>query len=69
MHKSAFKFELFLMASLIVLSIVAAVIPISKMNFFSDAMAQGYDEYDSKSYNNNNNKNTMIIESVSIRPS
>jgi len=45
------------MASLIVLSIVAAVIPISKMNFFSDAMAQGYDEYDSKSYNNNNNKN------------
>lgn len=43
------------MLSLIVLSTVATAIPISNMNLFSDVMAQGYDEDDSKSYNNNKN--------------
>ncbi len=39
MHKSAYKFGLYLMASLIVLSTVAAVIPMSNMNLFENAMA------------------------------
>ena len=39
MHKSAYKFGLFLMASLTVLSMVAAAIPMSNMNLFKNAMA------------------------------
>ena len=57
MYKSACKFGLYLMASLTVLSMVAAAIPMSNMNLFSDAMASGkhsdkndnYQEYE-KSY-------------------
>jgi hypothetical protein len=55
MYKSAYNFGLFLMVSLIVLSTVATAIPMSNMNLFSDVIAQGYDEDDSKSYNNNKN--------------
>ena len=47
MHKSAYKFGLFLMASLIVLSTLA--IPMGNMNLFSDAMASG------KNYDKNDN--------------
>ena len=39
MYKSAYKFGLYLMASLIVLSTVAAAIPMSNMNLFENAMA------------------------------
>ena len=39
MHKSAYKFGLYLMASLIVLSTVTAAIPMSNMNLFENAMA------------------------------
>ena len=39
MHKSATKFGLYLMASLIMLSALA--LPIGNMNLFSDAMASG----------------------------
>ena len=39
MHKSACKFGLYLMASLIVLSTVAAAIPMGNMNLFENAMA------------------------------
>ena len=41
MHKSAYKFELFLMALLIMFSTVASLIPMGNMNLFSDAMASG----------------------------
>ena len=53
MYKSASKFGLYLMASLIVLSALA--IPMSNMNLFSDAMASGknHDKYDNyKEYEN-----------------
>ena len=64
MIKSAYKFGLYLMASLIVLSTVAATIPMSNMNLFSDAMASGkhsdkndnYKEYES--YYSDNNQYT-----------
>jgi hypothetical protein len=39
MHKSAYKFGLFLMASLTVLSTVASAIPMSNKNLFENAMA------------------------------
>ena len=58
MLKSAIMFGLYLMASLIMLSTVAAAIPMSNMNLFSDVMAQGYNNnygYDDTkqiSYNN-----------------
>ena len=39
MYKSAYKFGLYLIASLIVLSTVSAAIPMGNMNLFSDAMA------------------------------
>ena len=39
MYKSAYKFGLFVMASLIMLSTIATAIPMSNMNIFSDAMA------------------------------
>ena len=44
--KSAYKFGLYLMASLIMLSALA--IPMNNMNLFSDAMASGknHDKYD-----------------------
>ncbi|HEY6587294.1 MAG TPA: hypothetical protein VIY98_03285 [Nitrososphaeraceae archaeon] len=41
MHKSAYKFGISLMASLIVLSTVEAAIPMSNINLFSDAIASG----------------------------
>jgi hypothetical protein len=41
MYKSAYKFGLFVMASLIVLSTVTVTIPMGNMNLFSDAMALG----------------------------
>ena len=49
MNKSACKFGLYLMASLIVLSTVAAAIPMSNINLFSDAMASG--KHSDKNYN------------------
>ena len=49
MHKSACKFGLYLMASLTVLSMVAAAIPMGNMNLFSDAMASG--KHSDKNYN------------------
>ena len=58
MLKSAIMFGLYLTASLIMLSTVAAAIPMSNMNLFSDVMAQGYNNnygYDDTkqiSYNN-----------------
>ena len=62
MHKSAYKFRLYLMASLTVLSMVVAAIPMSNMNLFSDAMASGkhsdkndnYQEYNKSYYSNDN---------------
>ena len=62
MHKSACKFGLYLMASLTVLSMVAAAIPMSNMNLFSDAMASGkhsdkndnYQEYEKSYYSDDN---------------
>jgi len=61
MHKSAYKFGISLMASLIMLSALA--IPMSNMNLFSDAMASGkhsdrYDnsqEYEKSYYSDNEN--------------
>ena len=53
MHRSAYKFGISLMASLIMLSALA--IPMSNMNLFSDAMASGknHDKYDNyKEYEN-----------------
>ena len=53
MYKSAYKFGLYLMASLTVLSALA--IPMSNTNLFSDAMASGknHDKYDNyKEYEN-----------------
>ena len=66
MDKSAYKFGLFLMASLIMLSTVAAAIPMSNMNLFSDAMASGknsdkYDnshEYEKSYYSDDDNQYT-----------
>ena len=63
MYKSAYKFGLYLMASLTVLSTVAAAIPVGNMNLFSDAMASGkhsdrYDnsqEYEKSYYSDNEN--------------
>ena len=60
MHKSAYKFGLSLMASLIMLSALA--IPMGNMNLFSDAMASGkhhdkydnYQEYDKSYYSDDN---------------
>ena len=62
MHKSAYQFGLFLMASLIMLSAVASI-PMGNMNLFSDAMASekhsdknnNYKEYQSY-YSDNNDK-------------
>ena len=62
MHKSAYKFRLFLMGSLIVLSTVTAAIPMSNTNLFSDAMASGkypdkndnYQEYEKSYYSHDN---------------
>ena len=69
MDKSAYKFGLFLMASLIMLSTVAAAIPMSNMNLFSDAMASGKnsDKYDNsheyeKSYYSDDDKG--MLESI-----
>ena len=70
MHKSAYKFGISLMASLIVLSALA--IPMGNMNLFSDAMASGKhsdknDKYqeDEKNYysdeGDNNIHQTIII--------
>ena len=64
MYKSAYKFGLYLMASLIVLSALA--IPMGNMNLFSDAMASGkhhdkydnYQEYDKSYYSDNDNQYT-----------
>ena len=63
MHKSACKFGLFLTASLIMLSVSAALI--GNMNLFSDAMASGknHDKYDNykeyeKSYYSDDNQYT-----------
>ena len=58
--KSAYKFGLYLMASLIMLSALA--IPMNNMNLFSDAMASGknhdkydnYQEYDKRFYSDDN---------------
>ena len=48
MYKSAYKFGLFVMASLIMLSMVATALPMGNMNLFSDVMTSGknHDEYD-----------------------
>ena len=62
MHKSAYKFGLFLMASLIMLSTVGAAIPKGNMNLFSDAMASeknsdkndNYQEYEKSYYSDDN---------------
>jgi hypothetical protein len=64
MYKSAYKFGLYLMASLIVLSALA--IPMGNMNLFSDVMASGknhdkydnYQEYDKSYYSDNDNQYT-----------
>jgi hypothetical protein len=40
MYKSAYKFGLFVMASLIMLSTVATALPMGNMNLFSDVMTQ-----------------------------
>jgi hypothetical protein len=64
MYKSAYKFGLFLMASLIMLSTVAAI-PMGNMNLFENAMASGKNsdkndnshEYE-KSYYSDDNKYT-----------
>ena len=63
MLKSAYRFGLVFMASLIVLSTVATTIPMDNMNLFSDAMASGKnsDKYDNsheyeKSYYSDDNK-------------
>ncbi|MGI0050666.1 MAG: hypothetical protein ACRD8K_02915, partial [Nitrososphaeraceae archaeon] len=53
MSKSAYKFRLFVMASLIMLSTSVATIPMSNMNIFSDAMAsekKHSDKYNSQEY-------------------
>ena len=63
MYKSAYKFGLYLMASLTVLSTVAGAIPMGNMNLFTDAMASGkhserYDnsqEYEKNYYSDNEN--------------
>jgi hypothetical protein len=60
MHKSAYKFGLYLMASMIMLSALA--IPMGNMNLFSVVMASGkhsdknnnYQEYDKSYYSNDN---------------
>ena len=69
MHKSAYKFRLYLMASLTVLSMVVAAIPMSNMNLFSDAMASGkhsdkndnYQEYEKVIILMINNTHLIII--------
>ena|SRR5215208_796140 len=66
MYKSAYKFGLFVMASLIMLSASVAAIPMSNMNLFSDAMAsekKHSDKYDNskeyeKSYYSDDNRYT-----------
>jgi len=65
MYKSAYKLRLYLMASLIMLSTVAAGIPIGNMNLFSDAIASEMhsDRYDNsqeyeKSYYSNDKQYT-----------
>ena len=66
MHKSAYKFGLFLMASLIILVLFA------NTNLFSNtAMAQGYDNYygdDSYSKYPTDDKN-MSVEQVPLKAS
>ena len=69
LYKSAYKFGLYLMASLIVLSSACSMIPMSNMNLFLDAMASGkhHDKYDNyqvydKSYYSDN----MIINTHQI---
>ena len=67
MYKSAYKFGLFVMASLIMLSTVVTALPMGNMNLFSDVMlasGKNHDEYDNhqeyESYyyfdNNDNDK-------------
>jgi hypothetical protein len=66
MYKSAYKFGLFVMASLIMLSASVAAIPMSNMNLLSDAMAsekKHSDKYDNskeyeKSYYSDDNRYT-----------
>ena len=66
MYKSAFKFGLFLMASLIMLSTITAAIPMGNMNLFSDAMASekhsdkndNFQEYEKNYYSDNDNQYT-----------
>ena len=65
MFKSTYKLRLYLMASLIMLSTVAAGIPIGNMNLFSDAIASEMhsDKYDNsqeyeKSYYSNDKQYT-----------
>ncbi len=53
MLKTAIMFGLYLTASLIMLSTVAAAIPMSNMNLFSDVMAQGYNNNNYYDYDNN----------------
>ncbi len=60
MHKSACKFGLYLMASLLMLSTITATIPMGSINLFSDAMASekhsdkndNYQEYEKSYYSN-----------------
>ena len=62
MHRSAYKFGISLMASLIVLSTVTATIPMGNMNIFQDALASGkhsdrydnYKEYEKSYYSDDN---------------
>ena len=55
MHKPAYTFGLYLMASLIMLSTFAAAIPMGNLNLISNVMASGkitdknYNSLDSKS--------------------
>ena len=66
MHKAVYKFGLFLMASLIMLSTLAAAIPMGNINLFSDVMASGKNsdkndnsqEYEKSYYSHNDNQYT-----------
>jgi hypothetical protein len=64
MHKLAYKFGLFLMASLIVLSTIGATIPMSNTNLFSNAMGseKKTDKYENsqeyENYYSNDNQYT-----------
>ena len=66
MYKSAYKFGLCLMASLIVLSALA--IPMGSMNNFQDAMASGKhsDRYDNSQEYDKSYYSAMIINTHQI---